>query len=134
MTTSRALVDSKHTDNSSPIVLDGSRRGAEKTAWTSCEALLQALVPWLEDRALIIGLDALEVVPIGSSEAVVVKVLYGDGDPVPLVGAALIERDIASAANRALLDAINRKLHLLASELIIEPTGSQPAAKKGTDE
>ena len=125
MTTSRALVNSNNTsiDLGSGPAAAGSE--VVRTAWSSAEAVLEALQPWVAESATTIEIDSLEVVRIGASEAILVKVLYGsDETTTDLVGAALIEGDVSAAATRAMLNALNRKLALIRSQLVLDPAVS----------
>lgn len=74
-------------------------------------ATLNALEPALIAKGTSLEIDQVVVHRIGQTDAVLVRaVLYDGSAPVPLVGSAVVEDDVATAAVRALLHAINRKL------------------------
>ena len=74
-------------------------------------ALLRALEPALSARAAKLDVEQVLIHRIGSGECVLVRGLFTEnGTNTPIVGSALIYDDVASAAVRALLHAINRKL------------------------
>lgn len=76
-------------------------------------ALLQALAPELEKQEAKIDVDHLFIHRLGSNDSVLVRaVFYERGSVTPLVGSALVYDDVATAAVRAILQAINRKLRL----------------------
>ena len=77
-------------------------------------ALLRALEPALSSGGAKLDVEQVLIHRIGSGECVLVRGLYSvNGSNVPVVGSALIHDDVASAAVRALLHAINRKLQSL---------------------
>jgi hypothetical protein len=58
-----------------------------------------------------VEISAVELQSIGGANwALVHLYFYWKGESVPLLGAALVQDDVASAAARAVLDAVNRKL------------------------
>lgn len=74
-------------------------------------ATLNALEPHLSARGSSLEIDHVLVHRIGQTDAVLVRALLYDGtNAVPLVGSAVVHDDVATAAVRALLHAINRKL------------------------
>ena len=74
-------------------------------------ALLRALEPALSERAAKLDVEQVLIHRIGSGECVLVRGLYSaNGTNTPVVGSAVIHDDVSSAAVRALLHAINRKL------------------------
>jgi hypothetical protein len=74
-------------------------------------ALLRALEPALSERGAKLDVEQVLIHRIGSGECVLVRGLFSEGGTnTPVVGSALIYDDVASAAVRALLHAINRKL------------------------
>ena len=74
-------------------------------------ATLNALEPALTAKGASLEIDQVVVHRIGQTDAVLVRaVLYDGSGPVSLVGSAVVEDDVATAAVRALLHAINRKL------------------------
>jgi hypothetical protein len=83
----------------------------ETRARAAAEAVANALESALTERKATIEVDSVVLPHIGSSDAVLVKALFREqGAVTVLLGSALIEDDVASAAARALLDACNRKL------------------------
>lgn len=77
-------------------------------------ALLRALEPALSAAAAKLDVEQVLIHRIGSGECVLVRGLFSEnGTNTPVVGSALIHDDVASAAVRALLHAINRKLQSL---------------------
>lgn len=77
-------------------------------------ALLRALEPVLSAHAAKLDVEQVLIHRIGSGECVLVRGLFSDdGTNTPIVGSSLIHDDVASAAVRALLHAINRKLQTL---------------------
>ena len=89
----------------------GSAR--EARARGASVALLQALAPELEKQDAKIDVDHLFIHRLGSNDSVLVRaVFYERGSVTPLVGSALVYDDVATAAVRAILQAINRKLRL----------------------
>jgi hypothetical protein len=74
-------------------------------------ALLRALEPALAARTAKLDVEQVLIHRIGSGECVLVRGLYSEaGTNTPVVGSALIQDDVATAAVHALLHAINRKL------------------------
>jgi hypothetical protein len=74
-------------------------------------ALLRALEPALSERSAKLDVEQVLIHRIGSGECVLVRGLYSAGGTnTPVVGSAVIHDDVSSAAVRALLHAINRKL------------------------
>jgi hypothetical protein len=74
-------------------------------------ATLNALEPTLTARGASLEIDQVLVHRIGQNDAVLVRaVLYDGTAPTPLVGSAVVQDDVATAAVRAVLHAINRKL------------------------
>ena len=99
------------------ITEGAGRTGAERDtrARGAATALLQALAPGLESLGARVDIDHLVIQRVGSSDSVLVRTLfYERGSATPLVGSALVEDDVATAAVRAVLQAINRKLRLAA--------------------
>ncbi len=83
----------------------------EARARAAAEAFVQALDGALGPQQITVEVDSLVLTQVGSSEAVLVKVLYREkGNASELLGTAQIEDDVASATARALLHALNRKL------------------------
>lgn len=74
-------------------------------------ATLNALEPVLAAKGSSLEIDHVLVHRIGQTDAVLTRaVLYDGRTPTPLVGSAVVQDDVATAAVRALLHAINRKL------------------------
>jgi len=83
----------------------------ETRARAAAEAVAAALESTLKERNATVEVDSVVLPRIGSTDAVLVKALFREkGAVTVLLGSALIEDDVASAAARALLDACNRKL------------------------
>jgi hypothetical protein len=83
----------------------------ETRARAGAEAVGKALESTLLQRRASVEIDSVVLPRVGSSDAVLVKALFREqGSVTVLLGSALIEDDVASAAARALLDALNRKL------------------------
>jgi hypothetical protein len=83
----------------------------ETRARGAATALLQALEPALTRIRARVDVDHVVIHRIGSSDSVLVRaVFYERGAVTPVVGSALVYDDVATAAVRALLHAINRKL------------------------
>lgn len=83
----------------------------EARARAAAEACVQALDAALRPQRINVEVDTLVLTQIGSTEAVLVKVLFREkANATPLLGVAQIEDDVASATARALLHALNRKL------------------------
>ena len=75
-------------------------------------ATLNALEPVLTTKGASLEIDQVLVHRIGQTDAVLVRAILYDGTaPIPLVGSAVVQDDVATAAVRALLHAINRKLN-----------------------
>lgn len=85
----------------------GTREGRAKAAAT---ALLQALERVLQDMGASVALEKVELYPAGSDGLVLIQIVYSDSSRrVPLSGTASVVDDAATAAARALLDALNRQ-------------------------
>lgn len=86
----------------------GSRPSRGKAAVI---ATLRALDPVLSERRATVDLESLSLQSVDAQDAVCVRAaFYEDGVALSLIGSAAIEDDIASAAIKALLQALNRKL------------------------
>ncbi len=89
----------------------GSSR--EARARGAAQALLQALQPALGPIGTKLDVDQVLLQPLGTNDSVLARVvLYDRGIATPLVGSALVYDDVATAAVRAILQSINRKLRL----------------------
>jgi hypothetical protein len=87
----------------------GASRDARARA--AVTALLEALEPALASKDARIDIDHVFIHRIGSTDSVIVRAtFYEQKAPIPVVGCAIVYDDVASAAVRALLHAINRKL------------------------
>ena len=65
----------------------------------------------LAGRDQTVEVNAVELHTVGEIEWVLVHLFfYWHGKATPLLGSAQVADDVASAASRALLDAVNRKL------------------------
>jgi hypothetical protein len=83
----------------------------EARARGACAAVVDALQPVLEESGVSVEVDHVVVHRIGLTDSVLVRaVFYEQGGATPLVGSAVVYDDVATAAVRALLHAINRKL------------------------
>lgn len=91
---------------------DGSAGASRETrARGACIALIKALQPVLQERGAALEIDHIGIQPIDSGSSVVVKAtFYEGGNVTPVLGSAIVQDDVASAAVRALLQATNRKL------------------------
>lgn len=119
MTTSGASVNRSNRDTS--LILEEDLAGLEGTARGSAEALLEALEPWLQEIGAEVELEDVAIVPIGEMDSVLVKLLWRhEGPEVGLLGSMLIEENISSAGAQATLDALNRKVSGIGSELVLE--------------
>jgi hypothetical protein len=84
----------------------------ELQARAAMEATIEALVPGLRGRSIRIEVEHAILQALGRDEAVVVRATVYEGDEVtPVTGAVLVEDEVAPAGVKALLHAINRKLH-----------------------
>jgi hypothetical protein len=89
----------------------GSTRDAR--ARGASTALLNALSPALSAMNAKVDIDHLHIHRVGENDSVLVRAMfYERGTSTPLVGSALVHDDVASAAVRAILQAVNRKLRL----------------------
>lgn len=87
----------------------GSSR--ESRAYGALQAATRALEPALTAQEARVDVENLLIQRIGSADSVVMRVgFYERGTAATLVGSALVHDDVATAAVRALLNAINRKL------------------------
>ena len=75
-------------------------------------ALLRALQPVLDARGERLDVEHVACQRVGAADTVLVRATYyRSGASAPLVGIALVHDDAAGAAVRALLHALNRRLH-----------------------
>jgi hypothetical protein len=102
--------------------LDGTRTEGSGVAGFSREArargaalaVLEALRPFLEARSVQVEVDQVQLHRMADVDVALVRVfLLEAGRTIQLMGTARLDDDVASAAARALLDAVNRKLSLL---------------------
>jgi hypothetical protein len=83
----------------------------ETRARGAAKALVKALEPILADRGAELELDQVLIHRMDSADSVFVRATFFEGgNAVPVVGSAIVHDDVASAAVRALLHAVNRKL------------------------
>jgi hypothetical protein len=83
----------------------------ETRARGAAKAVLKALEPILAERGAELELDQVLIHRMDSADSVFVRATFFDGaSSVPVVGSAIVYDDVASAAVRALLHAVNRKL------------------------
>lgn len=87
----------------------GSTRDARARA--AVQAVQRAIEPVLEMLGAAIDVEQVLIQQTGPRDSVLVHLLYfEDGVETPLVGSAIVPDDVASAAARAMLQALNRKL------------------------
>jgi hypothetical protein len=98
------------TETAGGAQIGGESRDARARA--AVQAVIEALEPRLTEREATIELETLLIQTIGSAETVTLKVNYKDPSSAtaPLIGTAVIYDDVMSAAARALLDAVNRRI------------------------
>ncbi|MDQ3915387.1 MAG: hypothetical protein M3323_08695 [Actinomycetota bacterium] len=83
----------------------------ETRARGAAKALVKALEPVLRGRGVELELDQVLIHRMDSADSVFVRATFFEGgNVIPVVGSALVHDDVASAAVRALLHAVNRKL------------------------
>lgn len=83
----------------------------ETRARGAAKALVNALEPVLRERGIDLELDQVIIHRMDSADSVFVRATFFEGgNVIPVVGSALVHDDVASAAVRALLHAVNRKL------------------------
>jgi hypothetical protein len=83
----------------------------EARAKGAASAVQRALNPFLEKRRSSVEIDEVVIQRLGSGDSVTVRAVFSEnGAPRHLVGSALVYDDVASAAVRATLQAVNRKL------------------------
>lgn len=88
-----------------------SREGRARGATT---ALLECLDKVLSADQATVEIDHILIQQVGAADWVLVHaVYYQQGESLPVLGSAMIHDDVATAAARALLDAVNRKLPAL---------------------
>ena len=105
------------TEGVAPV--EPAREGRAKGA---VAAGIMALEPILSQRSARIYIDHVLVNQVGPKESVMVaSVFQENGSGTPVVGSALAHDDLSSAAVRALLHSINRKLEDFGRHL---PTGA----------
>lgn len=83
----------------------------ETRARGAAKAVLKALEPMLAEKGVELELDQVLIHRMDSADSVFVRATFFEGgNAVPVVGSAIVHDDVASAAVRALLHAVNRKL------------------------
>jgi hypothetical protein len=98
--------DGQTTSGMHPIT--SSREGRAKGA---VEAVVRALHPVLESRSARVDIGQVVIQRSSLNDSVVVEAHYThNGALTPLIGSAFIHDDVATAAVKALLQAVNRKL------------------------
>ncbi|HEX2294662.1 MAG TPA: hypothetical protein VHN37_05070 [Actinomycetota bacterium] len=83
----------------------------ETRARGAAKAVVKALEPVLAERGVELELDQVLIHRMDSADSVFVRATFFEGgNAIPVVGSAIVHDDVASAAVRALLHAVNRKL------------------------
>ncbi|MDQ3951499.1 MAG: hypothetical protein M3279_00850 [Actinomycetota bacterium] len=83
----------------------------ETRARGAAKAVVKALEPVLHERGVELELDQVIIHRMESADSVFVRAtFFENGSAIPVVGSAIVHDDVASAAVRALLHAVNRKL------------------------
>lgn len=83
----------------------------ETRARGAAKAVVKALEPVLHEKGIELEIDQVIIHRMESADSVFVRATFFDsGNAIPVVGSALVHDDVASAAVRALLHAVNRKL------------------------
>jgi hypothetical protein len=90
-----------------------SGRSREARARGATTAVLECLDKRLSSMEATVEIDHILIQQIGSTDWVLVQaIFYQRGEVTPVLGSAHIHDDVATAAARALLNGINRKLTL----------------------
>ena len=98
--------DGRVTEGSAPA---GATR--ETRASSAAAAVVEALRSVLAALQATVDVQHVSLQRIGSCDSVLVRAMFYDkGSTTPVVGSALVYDDVATAAVRALLHALNRKL------------------------
>ena len=98
-------------DGSSTSGTGSSGRSREARARGATTAMLECLDKALAERKATIEVDATAIHRIGGFDWLLVQAtFYEAGGATPLLGSAHVQDDVATAAARALLNAVNRKL------------------------
>lgn len=88
-------------------------RSRESRARGAATAALECLDKALGERQATVELENIVIHKMGPADWVLVHcAFYEKGGATPLMGSALVHDDLATAAARALLNALNRKLEL----------------------
>jgi hypothetical protein len=83
----------------------------EARAWGATAALVRALDATLGARGGRIDVDNVAIAPVGPDDCVIVRAVWTRGGASStLLGSAVVQDDVATAAARALLQAVNRRL------------------------
>lgn len=83
----------------------------ETRARGAAKAVVKALEPVLHGKGIELEIDQVIIHRMESADSVFVRATFFEGgNAIPVVGSALVHDDVASAAVRALLHAVNRKL------------------------
>lgn len=98
-------------DNESTTGTGSSGRTREGRARGAITAVLECLDKALSAVSAAVEIDHILIQRVGGSDWVLVHAAYYQGtDSIALLGSAAIHDDVATAAARALLNAVNRKL------------------------
>ena len=104
-------VSLKWPNDSSSQGSGASGRTREGRARGATTAVLECLDKALSSDEATVEIDHILIQRVGGAEWVLVHAnYYQRGESLPLLGSAMIHDDVATAAARALLDAVNRKL------------------------
>jgi hypothetical protein len=83
----------------------------ESRARGACDATATALCSQLEGDGSLVEVEDVAISRVGATDSVVVRArYYQNGTNTDLIGSAIVRDDVATAAARALLHAVNRKL------------------------
>lgn len=83
----------------------------ETRARGAAKAVVKALEPILAEKGAELEIDQVLIHRMDSADSVFVRATFFEGaTAIPVVGSAIVHDDVASAAVRALLHAVNRKL------------------------
>lgn len=98
-------------DNGSTQGTGSSGRTREGRARGATTAVLECLDKALSVVSATVEIDHILIQRVGEADWVLVHAMYYEGkDSLALLGSAMVHDDVATAAARALLDAVNRKL------------------------
>ncbi|MDQ3646125.1 MAG: hypothetical protein M3345_04220 [Actinomycetota bacterium] len=98
-------------DGNRTVGEDDAGASRERRAWAAAEAAAKALEPVLRAAESAMEIEQVAVYRLGADDVVLVRAVLSEKDTRnSVVGSALVEDDVATAAVRAALHAINRKL------------------------